>query len=279
MEVYPSSLQRTKHLRTRDEQDPSNSSLPNRLLKPSTSVNGFLSPITATMAAPPPYHLDAKVTEDSGLSEKASALKLFIFEIIAFAYGADRNALLKAYTSSSVAVPRFEVRHTKEERDNYFALSQIVKQTQQRVPRNQLCAIPQSAYDTIYTELILPCIELNANPAYVSEWLQTYHMHEFKPKRRIKTIGNLPFFGTLFLCWWNQTRLGQGVTAADVYVESMSPNESVRMLLGAAIAEFGDRRLHWSEVYGRLRRERKLNPSKNATAMIKVVSAKARKDD
>jgi hypothetical protein len=225
------------------------------------------------MAAPPPYQLDSKVAEASGLSDKACALALFIFEIIAFAYGADRNALLKAYTSSSGAdpVPSFDLRHTKEERENYLALSKTIKETQERVQRNQLCSIPQSSYDTIYTDLILPCAELKVKAAYVAEWLHTYHVHEFNPKQRMKAFKKAPFgFG-----WWHGEFLTRGLVAADVYVEYMAPNENTRLLLGEAIAKFGDKRMSWSE--NDLRGKRNVNPTQNAIAMIEVVLKKARK--
>jgi hypothetical protein len=81
----------------------------------------------------------------------------------------------------------------------------------------------------------------------VAEWLLTYHLHKFNPKRRMKTSKKNPFFGLRRFGWWRQIFLTRGVIAADIYVEHMALNENTRLLLGAAIANFSNRRLFWTQ--------------------------------
>jgi hypothetical protein len=228
------------------------------------------------MAAPPSYNSDSKVSEDSNISEKASSLKRFILSMMSYAYGLNPDAVSKAYAVPLTHVT-FESYHNKQKRDTYFALSETIARTKVRVHRNQYSLIPQSDYDIIYNELILPCIELELDLAYAIGWLQRYHEHEFDPPKRSKFYAYPTRYSYLFiLSGWKQRKLARDLTAADVFVERFAPDERSRVLLGAAIADFGNLRCrHMKGTPVPDRRDIFANP--RPVAMVKVVAEKAGK--
>jgi hypothetical protein len=229
------------------------------------------------MAAPPSYNSDSKVSEDSNISDKASSLKLFILGLMSYAYGVDRDAVVKAYAISPADVPTFESCHNKQKRDTYFALSEAVARTQVRVHRNQCSLIPQSDYDIIYNELILPCIELELDLSYAIGWLKRYHEHQCDPSKRSKSYAyRTRYFNLFILSGWKQRKLARDLTAADVFVERFAPDERYRLVLGAAIADFGNLRCrHMKRTPVPVSRDLFAYP--RPVAMLKVVAEKARK--
>jgi hypothetical protein len=153
--------------------------------------------------------------------------------------------------------------------------SETIARTQERAYRNQLSLIPQSDCDIVYNELILPRVELELDPAYAAVWLRRYHEHESNPRKRFKSHAYSARCSRLFR-FWMQTKLSKDLTATDVFIKYFAPNESTRVLLVAAIAEFGNVRS------GRMRRRsrplaRMLFCNPRAISMIMVVARKAGK--
>jgi len=182
-------------------------------------------------------------------------LQRFYLDYVAFLYQVNPIALKNSLSTTSLACkddfdsdddlkkpsPPTSGILTHAERVKILYLSRLVREVVRKVAMNQLSLITRTEIDTINSQIILPVEQLNMDVALTFDLLRGYAEHKGIDRRKAGHHGRYPIARWLGWFMLHQDQLARRVVDDDMLVDRMAPNEQTRLLLGSAVARFGER--------------------------------------
>ncbi|KAF1916770.1 hypothetical protein BDU57DRAFT_539027 [Ampelomyces quisqualis] len=186
------------------------------------------------------------------LSNDAMKTRLhrFLVDALAFAYQVDHNELVKvvparllphvnqAKTDTSPA-PRSTILST-DEREDILCLANLVRDVGDKVSKHQVSLITIDERYIIKQRILLPARELNVMEGYVLQLLRLYSVHRGIDHRQAGLHTRGFFYGWSVVA---DESLEKRLVSDDLLIRTVSSNEKMRILLGSALAAFGDKHL------------------------------------
>jgi len=182
-------------------------------------------------------------------------LQRFYLDYVAFLYQVDSIALKNALSTTSLACkddfdsdddlknpspPRHGIL-TPDERVRILYLGRLVREVARKVELNQLSLITRNEIDTINSQIILPVKQLDMDVALTFDLLRGYAEHKGIDRRKAGHHGKYPIARWLGWFMLGQDDLARRVIDDDMIVDRMAPNEQTKLLLGSAVARFGEK--------------------------------------
>jgi len=193
--------------------------------------------------------------ENATSSPEVLELRLhrFLIDSIAFMYEVDPIALKEAMSKSTLATrgdskaPGSSTWSAvlSSDREGLLSLATLVSTTSEKVNKQHISSVSTADITFLNTHVSIPAKALLVNPGYAFRLLRLYAVH--KGTNRYEA-GHYLRKSRLFGGGWrlmNQDDIATRLLSDDFLTERIAPNEETKVLLGEAIARFGDK--HWTD--------------------------------
>ena len=177
--------------------------------------------------------------------ESVTQLRRYLIEIIAFTFDADFEQLNSALGHNTAIISRETTILREREKTELLRVSAIVKDLHQKLLYNRFNTTLKRDRDAVLEAIIKPLMglkNLRFDSDYALDLISTYADHQCHPSKRKYTLISLqtPRF-LRFIPSPSTGWLRSNLTSHAKFISAVSPNETVQVALGRALADHQDK--------------------------------------